>query len=287
MEEMKQNVVLFANTGMGNSVLKELVKSEFINVVSVCTQKFEGVFPHFEEEELYTLCDNLGVSCFCNRDVNVDMVDLLKSEDLDYIIVASFGQILKEKLISLPKKGVINFHPSLLPAYRGPTPIIWAILNDEVNTGVTVHWLTKVIDGGEVILQSQIEIETKSLGELFQQLADLCGELTRKLILMITSNCDIISKKQNENNSSYFTKPLLIDRIINLSESIEMIIKRVRAFSPSPMPKVFLLGNEFNVEGYEILKNIQKQEFIDYNAQKNQLILGSCNTIIKLKLLNI
>ena len=81
----------------------------------------------------------------------------IKKLSPDIIIVSSFNQIIPKPIISIPKLGVINIHPSLLPKYRGATPTVWALMNGEKETGVTIHFIEdERIDNGNIITQSRL-----------------------------------------------------------------------------------------------------------------------------------
>ena len=81
-------------------------------------------------------------------------------EDLkpELIVVAAYGKILPEELLEYPKYGSINVHSSLLPKYRGAAPINWAILDGEAETGVSIMYMAKELDAGDVILQKSTPI---------------------------------------------------------------------------------------------------------------------------------
>src|SRR3972149_10838184 len=79
----------------------------------------------------------------------------LYNTDWDFFVVASYGKILSNKVLSLPKHGCINIHPSLLPKFRGPSPYVSAILEDERQTGVTVMLMAEKMDAGPVLAQAR------------------------------------------------------------------------------------------------------------------------------------
>ncbi len=89
---------------------------------------------------------------------NQEFLELVNNFALDLIIVIAFGKILPIEILNAPKIGAINIHFSLLPKYRGPAPIQWAIINGEKETGVTIFWMNEQIDTGDMILQQKINI---------------------------------------------------------------------------------------------------------------------------------
>ena len=96
----------------------------------------------------------------------------------DIIVVVAFGQIVPKKILALPKLATINIHASLLPKYRGPAPIQWAIINRERETGVTTMLMDEGLDTGDILLSSKVEIAPDDTsGALHDRLADLGADL--------------------------------------------------------------------------------------------------------------
>jgi len=103
---------------------------------------------------------------------------IIESFRPDVIVVAAFGQILPPWLLELPRLGCVNVHASLLPAYRGAAPVVWAILNGERVTGVTTMLMDEHLDTGPMLLKNEIEISAEvSAGELSAQMAQMGADL--------------------------------------------------------------------------------------------------------------
>ena len=275
------NIVLFANTGLGNEVLKSLLTTN-VNVKLVVTRKLEGKFPYYEEEDLDELCGRLGVDVI--TDVNVNDLEFkknLSSLDLDLIIVSSFHQIIKDEIIKLPKKGIINFHPSLLPKYRGPNPLNWVLLNSEKFTGVTVHKLVKKIDGGDILLQKKYKIlPFQCLGELFKELAFLSGSMSKDVIeLFKKDNLEFIA--QDESKMTYLKKPFSLNSV-NENTDIKVLINRLRAFVPFPGLNFNFNNIEYKVTSYDLSKksNNGLNKIIHNATKKTFLVQTDDNEVI-------
>lgn len=107
-----------------------------------------------------------------------EAVEVLRSYDADIFVVAAFGQILSEEILSMPVYGCVNIHASLLPKYRGAGPIQWAIINGEKKTGVTIMQMDRGIDTGDMLLKKEVEIGPKETGDsLHDKLAVAGAEL--------------------------------------------------------------------------------------------------------------
>ena len=100
-----------------------------------------------------------------------EAVEELKKYEADVYVVAAFGQILTKEILDYPKYGCLNIHASLLPKYRGASPIAWAILNGDEKTGVTIMQMDEGIDTGDMLLQKEIQLdENETTVSLFDKL---------------------------------------------------------------------------------------------------------------------
>ena len=108
---------------------------------------------------LRELVSRHAIASFRCTDVNAsETLRRLEAFQPELVVVANFSQILRPSILSLPPLGVINFHPSLLPKYRGPTPYYWILKNRETTSGVTVHHIDAGIDAGDIICQASHEV---------------------------------------------------------------------------------------------------------------------------------
>lgn len=126
---------------------------------------------------------------------NQEFLEEIKELNPDIICVVAYGKILPKDLLEIPKLGCINVHPSLLPKYRGPAPIQWAILNGDDKTGVSIMYLDEGMDTGDIIIQEETKIEPK----------ETTGELWNRLSLM-GANLIVTAMKQIEENTVTRTK---------------------------------------------------------------------------------
>ena len=117
----------------------------------------------------------LGFNTYSFRKIrSKENVEFLKNLDFDVMVTAAYGQILSQEILDIPKHGCINVHASLLPKYRGPAPIQWAIINGEKKTGITTMLTERGVDTGDILLQKEIDIlPDETAGELFENEAIL------------------------------------------------------------------------------------------------------------------
>lgn len=226
-------VSLLANTGIGNEVLRSLLSIPSVVVDSVVTRKFDSEYPYYNSKELYQEAESEGILCFTDIDVNIEYFNYIKKKAVDIILVASFNQIIKDNILNLPNTLIINYHPSLLPKYRGPSPIVWTILNNERRTGLTIHLLEKKIDAGDIIMQKELIIaENEFLGSLMLKISKLAGEMTYELIECVANN-KLVTKRQIESESTYYKRPSK-EREIYFNDAYEITEIKLRAFHPYP-----------------------------------------------------
>lgn len=235
-------VVLFALTGFGNSVLTALLNDPRVSVEAVFTIKYDSPFPYYEEQHLIDLCYDRDVMCYHGIKVcSEEGVALLYNHAPDLIMVATFRQILKANVIRLPRFGVVNFHPSLLPRYRGACPTNAALANDEKVTGVTVHYVTEGLDDGDILLQRSAPIdEMDNDGLLRQKLATLAGEMVPGIVDMFYGVSKPMGSPQDDDLATFAPKPTIQDGYIDLMQGIRAAYTKMRAFNPLPGTSVLL-----------------------------------------------
>ena len=127
---------------------------------------------------------NAGIQILQPEEASSEVfVSILKEINPDVIVVVAFGQILRKNILDLPKYGCINVHGSLLPKYRGASPIQWAVINGDKETGVTIMHMDAGIDTGDMILQEKIELtEDETAGSLFDRIAAMSGPVLLKAL---------------------------------------------------------------------------------------------------------
>jgi methionyl-tRNA formyltransferase len=159
------------------------------------------------------------------------------------MVVAAFGQILRPEVLSIPPRGVINVHPSLLPKYRGASPIAGTLLAGEEETGVTIMLMDEGMDTGPILAQRTVEIGAEdTTGSLEESLATLGAEL---LVDTLPRWLDgTIEARAQEDSQATYTKPISNkDAVIGWELSATGIWCRVRAFNPRPGARTYWKGD--------------------------------------------
>jgi methionyl-tRNA formyltransferase len=162
----------------------------------------------------------------------------------DLIVVAAFGRILPPVILSLPPRGCINVHASLLPKYRGAGPIQWAIINGERETGITTMLMDEGMDTGAMLLQEAIPITPDdTAGTLSPRLAELGGKLLFETIVRLKSGT-LAPRPQDDSRATL--APLLKkeDGVIDWALPATALANRVRGLSPWPGAYTIVAGGD-------------------------------------------
>ncbi len=157
----------------------------------------------------------------------------LKSLKPDLLILISYGRILPPLLFPIFPNGGINVHPSVLPRYRGASPIPFAILNGDRETGISISRMTKEVDAGDILFQERVPIEPgEDTLQLSERLARLAAPLLVKAVQKIAKKeADFIPQK---GPVSYAPKLRKEDGLVDWSKSAEALSNQIRAFVPWP-----------------------------------------------------
>jgi methionyl-tRNA formyltransferase len=152
----------------------------------------------------------------------------------DLMVTAAFGQILSQKLLDIPKYGCINVHGSLLPKYRGPAPIQWAVINGETETGITTMMTDAGIDTGDILLQRKTTIwPEETAGELFARLAALGAETLMETLALLEQGC-LVRTPQDHAAATHFPMLTKDDGRIDWNKTPEQICNLIRGVNPWP-----------------------------------------------------
>jgi len=158
----------------------------------------------------------------------------IRNLEPDLIIVAAYGKILPEEILEIPKYGCLNVHPSLLPRWRGPSPVQFAILNGDTDSGVTIMKIAEKVDAGPVLIQRKLKLEgNETYDVLHDKLGEMGGDLLIEIIPeWITGKID--PQLQDESRTTYTRILKKEDGKIDWEKSAEEIERQIRAFNLWP-----------------------------------------------------
>ncbi|MBI5555537.1 MAG: methionyl-tRNA formyltransferase [Elusimicrobia bacterium] len=176
---------------------------EVVGVVTM-PDKPAGRKQEIKEPPVKELADKRNIPVFQPVKINeASSLETIKNLNPDLAVVVGFGQILSQQLLDLPKLGMINVHFSLLPQYRGASPIQAAIINGEEKTGISTIFLVKKLDSGPVILQQEIPIDRKDTAVTVTDKLTKIGVTVLQDTIELIKQGKVEAKPQDESRSSY------------------------------------------------------------------------------------
>ena len=175
--------------------------------------------------------------------------DTLKDLGADIGVTAAFGQLLPQSVIDVFPKGIINVHGSILPKYRGASPVQSAIMNGETQTGVTIMQTELGLDSGDILAVKKTDIGLQETGgELMARLADIGGEL----LVETLDNFDCIKPiKQNHAEATVCKTIKKSEQYFDFCEDNVSVVNKIRALSPSPCAKTVICGEVYKLYAAE------------------------------------
>ncbi len=181
-------------------------------------------------------------------------VERLRALAPDVGVVVAYGHILKPDLLALPRHGMINLHPSLLPELRGAAPVEWAILNGLKQTGVTIMQMDEGLDSGPILLQISHDIDFDVTGgELSEHLSEMGAQaLVEALALFGTSGLE--PQPQEQARATYAPKLTRETARIRWADPAEQIARLIRALDPRPGAWTELDGREVKLFGARVVE---------------------------------
>lgn len=207
----------------------------------------------------------------------------------DFFIVCAYGKILPKSLLEIPKFGAINIHFSLLPKYRGASPIQEALLHGDTVTGVTFILMNEGLDEGDILLQESIEIKNEDNAQtLSEKLSVLSAKLLSSLLLQLAEG-KILARPQDHKKASYCRKIKKEDAEIHPQKETTMkIYNKIRAYTP--WPGTFMKIGEKRVKILRVTpepivggENIKKITPGGWLIENKKLYLGTKNGVLEIQ----
>ena len=195
--------------------------------------------------------------------------------DADLIVTAAFGQLLPESLLNAPRLGAINVHASLLPKYRGGAPIHQAIIDGEEKTGITIMYMVKKLDAGNIISQKAINIEEyDNVGTMHDKLSFLGADLLKDTLPSIVNETND-SIPQDDSEATFASNISREDERINWNQSAQDIHNHIRGLSPWPVAYTTMDDKNLKLYSSHIIsgKNGNPGKIIE--TTKKAIIIGT------------
>ncbi|MGN0268416.1 MAG: methionyl-tRNA formyltransferase [Lachnospiraceae bacterium] len=242
-------IVFMGTPDFAAAPLETIIKSGKHQVTGVITQpdkpKGRGKsmqFPPVKEKAL-----EYDIPVWQPAQVNSEeMIAVLKEQNPDCIVVAAFGQLLKDEILNLPRFGCINIHASLLPKLRGAAPIQWAVIQGDETAGVTTMWMDQGLDTGDMLLKKEIRLaEDETGGSLFDRLSECGCELILETLDALENGTAVRTPQTGE---STYAKILTKNTgNIDWSQSAVQIERLIRGLNPWPSAFSYLNGKMIKI----------------------------------------
>jgi methionyl-tRNA formyltransferase len=268
---MKELRYAFFGTGaLAESVLASLVRAGYVPALVVTKpDSMQGRHMQLTAPYIKTWAEMKGIEVFQPESLKGLTTDSpLHTKKYDLFIVSSYGKIIPEDILNLPAHGVLNVHPSLLPKYRGPSPIESALLDGVLTTGVSIMKLDKEMDHGPILAQSAFMVHASSNAGTLEV---SCGQLGGELLVSILPHYlegSLIPKEQDHTQATVCKKITKDLGLIHLNDDIDIIRRKYRALNPWPMLYFFIEHNgkdtRVKVNAVELVEEKESQSTRDY-----------------------
>lgn len=202
----------------------------------------------------------------------------------DLIVTCAYGQILPEEILQFPKYGCINVHASLLPKLRGGAPIHHAIIDGYKETGITIMYMSKKMDQGDILTQVKTPIlDDDTLGSLQYKLSEMAKDLLKSTIPLLIED-KIIPLKQNEEEATYGYNISREEERIDFTKSIEEVDRQVRGLNPVPGAYTTLNGKILKIYdvrfGDRYYPNTEDGTIVDFHHDGFSVVCGKKELVI-------
>lgn len=283
IDEKKIRILFFGTPEISSYVLENLIINGY-NIIGVVARIDKPVGRKMVLEEVPTKKIakkyNIPVYQFIKIKEHVDEIKELKP---DLILTLAFGQIIPHDMLMIPKYGCLNLHGSILPKYRGASPIQSAILNGDKESGISLMEMVDEMDAGKVYEVEKVEIKDDdnytSLNEKMKIAAFNCINKNLKRYL----NGELIGVEQNNDLVTFTHKILSEDEVINFNEDASNINNKIRALSNKPGAYFIFNNLKFKVFKAEVFLNDDNKEvgtILKYN--KKDFIIKCKNNALKI-----
>ena len=205
--EKVTSCALLANWGLGAALLGSLLQRTDVAVCFVVTAwDHDSADPW--QNAVHDMALASGIACHQERELSFDQLQaLLVAEEVDLLLVHAGRRILPEKVFAAPRRGSINFHPSLLPRHRGGAPSYWVLRQKELQTGLTSHVIDAGMDTGPIVAQAAVPVTAgDSIGSIVEKLKHLVPELVQATFERL-ADPSFTPEEQDETLATYDPRP--------------------------------------------------------------------------------
>ena len=279
---MSLKIGYFADGKWSHKAFEKLIQDPDISIKFICV-RFDT-----QDNTLKQFCQKFNIDYLKVANINSkDFIDKISKYKCDLFVSMSFNQIFKNDIINLTKYKIINCHAGKLPFYRGRNILNWVLINDQKEFGITVHYVDKGIDTGDIILQNTYPITLQDdYSTLLEKAYVECSNILYEAVCLF-KNGNVIGKKQVDIHPTgfYCTQRKFGDEILDWNDSSRNIFNFVRALCfPGPMARAFVNGQEVKINKVKLISGV-----VDYkcivgailNMHKNKFLVKTGDSYIE------
>jgi len=251
------NFIFFGTDEFSVIVLEELKKAGFIpRLIVTAPDRPKGRGLKLTPPPVKIWAQKNNIQFLQPEKLDASVASQLSNVNCQLFVVASYGKIIPKEILDISEHGALNVHPSLLPLYRGASPIQSQILDEAVNVGVTIMFMDEKMDHGPILAQQELGFKISDLGfkKVRDELAKLGGQLLAKTIPKWI-NGEIKPREQDHTKTTYTKKITKEDGLINLDDDPELNYRKFLAYSD--WPSVYFLRSDLDAVKGPTLKRIK------------------------------
>lgn len=282
-ETEKIKIYYLASGHISIPILKAIMAAENLELVGIGSQQkvAKGTGPvRSAKSPLTQYCNANGIQIDGYATVNTDeFLGMLRERGVELLVVASFGQILKQPLLDTPKFGCLNVHASLLPRFRGASPIVAALMNGDSKTGVSFMQMEAGLDTGAIYRKVELQIEDSDNADILEErLGVLAGLHIEQVIIDIVRN-GLKPVPQAAEGATYAKKINKEDGWINWNRPALELANMVRAYFPWPSARALMPVRNNSFRMAKITKGFAVENSIE-NAKPGDIIRADKDGIV-------
>jgi methionyl-tRNA formyltransferase len=251
-----KNIIFMGTPLIAANYLNSLINNKY-KVVSVFTQpprkRNRGM--KVQSSPVHELANHNNIKVNFPTRLDEEAFDLIKSYKPDLIIVMAYGLLIPTKILNFPQYGCINIHVSLLPRWRGASPIEHTLLNGDTETGITIIKLIEKLDAGPIIVQKKIPVvENINKDDLSDKLTEIGSDLLIDILPKLFAD-KIVMQDQNNKEATYAQKINSQMRKINFNLSTREVLNQIRAYATNPGAWFFYNNERIKIISASIQSN--------------------------------
>ncbi|CAD2078079.1 methionyl-tRNA formyltransferase [Jeotgalicoccus coquinae] len=265
-------------------ILKELHKEYGVDLVISQPARPVGRKKVMTDPPVATAAKLLGIETYQPETMKSDEAfEIVSDLNPDLIITAAFGQLLPENILNIPALGSLNVHASLLPKHRGGAPIHRALINGDDETGVTIMYMAKKLDAGDIIAARSINIEdSDNTGRLFDKLSGVGASL---LMDTLPSVIDGTNERtpQNDSEATFSPNILKSDEVISFNKPAREVFNHIRGLAPWPVGHAMLGDKRLKIFAAELADStVQKEPGTITGKSENGFLVASADGLVNI-----